>query len=293
MLFLDLIVTHKLSESKDRAFVVWNDIFHGRASADVVCVGSSRSWVHYNPAILDSILCMNTYNLGMDGSGSNRHIPRYDLYRLYNKKPKVIIQNIDFLTLKYVTRKDRFQYFPYFYNTNLRKLVFPIDTFSLAEKYLPMYRYSNFGVHKIFKKRVSGLYKGYRGSDKTWDGTLLENRPVFHDSIDSRTFQLFDHYLAHAKAEGIKVIMVYAPIYHEITERIDNIDEMYDSFNYFSKKYDIPIIDFNYDSICYDTTYFYNPTHMNKKGATLFSQRVGQDIKAILSDTTSFNHINN
>jgi len=290
MIVLDLAITHKLSTYRNKTYAVWNDIFHGKASAEVVCVGSSRSWVHYDPAILDTLLGMETYNLGMDGSGSNRHIPRYNLYRLYNAKPKVIIQNIDFKGLKYVTQLDRHQYFPYFYQSELRKRVFPIEPFTLAEKYLPMYRYANYGIFNTLHKKSGDLYKGYRGQDLHWDGSMLEGNLFFHDTIDSTAVEMFDQYLAQAKAEGIKVIMVYAPIYHVVTERIDNLDEMYASFKYFAQKYDIPILDYNYDSLCYDTAYFYNPTHLNKTGATIFSQRVGQDIKNILRDTDIYNH---
>lgn len=42
----------------------WYDLMHGKIDADVVVMGSSRAWVHINPIILDSILGVNTYNLG-------------------------------------------------------------------------------------------------------------------------------------------------------------------------------------------------------------------------------------
>lgn len=293
MVILDIIVTHHLSESKERVFVGWNDIFHSRANADVLCVGSSRSWVHYNPEILDTVLGMSTYNLGMDGSGSNRHIMKYELYRLYNQKPKVIIQNIDYGTLLFESQLDRYQFFPYFYNRTVRKKISSLKTYTLAERYLPMYRYANFGVHKILKEKKKGLYKGYLGQELSWDGSSLENNPVKKYNSDPRTFELFDRYLSQSKAEGIQIIMVYAPIFHVITENLNDKEKMYHTFNYFAEKYDIPILDYNYDSICYDTNYFYNPTHLNKKGSILFSLKVAHDIKNLLDSSNFLNKTQN
>ena len=43
-------------------------------------------------------------------------------------------------------------------------------------------------------------------------------------------------------------------------------------------KYDIPILDYTYMDICYDTTYFYNAMHLNALGADLFSEKLAHDL---------------
>lgn len=91
----DFIISRFLQESKDFKYVVWNDIIKGNMHNDIIIMGSSRAFVHISPSIIDSTLGTSTYNIAMDGSRIERQIPRYNLYRLYNKKPKVILQNVD------------------------------------------------------------------------------------------------------------------------------------------------------------------------------------------------------
>ena len=56
---------------------------------------------------------------------------------------------------------------------------------------------------------------------------------------------------------------------------------MYAMYDSIARKYDIPILDYNYDPISYDTAYFYNAMHSNKKGAELFSVKLTHDIDSL------------
>ncbi|GHV09600.1 hypothetical protein FACS1894162_0470 [Bacteroidia bacterium] len=63
------------------------------------------------------------------------------------------------------------------------------------------------------------------------------------------------------------------------TEFTKNWDGEMQVYHGFAEKYDIPFLDYTHDPICYDTTYFYNAMHLNKKGAELFSLKLANDIK--------------
>ena len=95
------------------------------------------------------------------------------------------------------------------------------------------------------------------------------------------SLRMFDEYLSKAKAEGIKVVFVYAPQYIGATNKISNLDKMYKQYREFSDKYNIPILDYTYMDICYDTTYFYNAMHLNKRGAEIYSDSLANDIKRL------------
>jgi len=240
-------------------------------------MGNSRAWLQYSPQILDTILHKETYNLGIDGSPINRQVCRYNLYRKYNSKPSVIIQNIDFLTMDYRIGYERNQFFPYFWNIDFRKAFFEIEPFSFLEKYIPFYRYFHFGIMNMSDYETR-LEKGYLGRDSKWDGSILAEMEPLRFKPDSRSVSIFESYLEEAYKEGIKVIFVYAPMYSGATEKLLNLDEMYSFYSTLAEKYDIPIIDFNFDDICSDTTYFYNATHLNRTGAEIFSNKLGKEI---------------
>lgn len=125
------------------------------------------------------------------------------------------------------------------------------------------------------------LTKGYEGKERHWDGTKLKKIKNITFYPNDTTMQLFDRYLSDAKAEGIKVVFVYTPMYIGATKKFEAINEMHATYQKYADKYDIPILDYTYMDICYDTTYFYNAMHLNKTGAEIFSDSLAHDIKKL------------
>ena len=65
------------------------------------------------------------------------------------------------------------------------------------------------------------------------------------------------------------------------THYLKNIKGMYEMYDSIAKKRNIPILDYNYDKMCYDTTYFYNAMHLNYKGSVLFSTKLANDLDSL------------
>ena len=117
---LDTILSFRLRQNQNRMFANWNQIYNDTTNYDLVINGSSRAWVQYNPFIIDSILYINSYNLGIDGSPINRQIIKYQKYCDLHKMPKYLIQNIDFVTMGFGYGYERVQFFPYFFFAVIR-----------------------------------------------------------------------------------------------------------------------------------------------------------------------------
>lgn len=276
----DMALCRRIQQSSQREYQSWNAIMHGEASSDVIIMGSSRAWVQFSPQILDSLLGWSCYNIGIDGSCINRQIDKYSLYRRYNRKPKIILQNIDFLTIDITQGYERHQYFPYFWNSAFRNAVFEDEPFTLAEKVIPFYRFLHFGVKNLFLG--VNISRGYCGIEASWDGSKLDAIDSIVFSPNSEASNMFEEYLSNAQDEDIQVVLVYAPVYAEATSKITNMAEMYQYYSEIAKKYGAKIIDFNFNHICNDTTLFYNATHLNKKGSELFSMELVDSLKAVL-----------
>jgi len=76
--------------------------------------------------------------------------------------------------------------------------------------------------------------------------------------------------------------MVFAPIFIGVTEKMDSVQLMFDTYQVYVEKFDCPVLNYTYDSLSYDTNYFYNVTHLNKKGAELFSTNLALDLKELV-----------
>jgi len=75
--------------------------------------------------------------------------------------------------------------------------------------------------------------------------------------------------------------MVNTPVYYRATQKLVNKKKINDLIRSFSRKYNIPYLDYTNDRICFDTAYFHIAVHLNSRGAELFSTKLANDIKAL------------
>jgi hypothetical protein len=137
-----------------------------------------------------------------------------------------------------------------------------------------------FNIRHYPNVRKKGFFETYA----QWKGSALNDR-LQRDSIvasqNPEAITLFDLYLGHCKENNIQVIFVFSPLYFKVAEFTKDKNEVMDIYYSFSKKYDIPFLDYSTDSMSYDTIYFYNAMHLNKLGAELFSVKLARDIDSL------------
>ncbi|MDR2840819.1 MAG: hypothetical protein LBV75_06090 [Paludibacter sp.] len=288
---VDFILETGFKKARTDELSTWNDIFDSKINSDVIISGNSRAVFHFNTAILDSVLNVNSYNLGIDGYRFNMQYIRFRFLEKYNKAPKLIIQNVDFFTLYpdslYLYNKK--QFFPYLHKPLLKKALREMGM-SEYELHIPALQYySDFrtiknGLLEFFNLQhfAGQRYKGHQGNAVSWNGSEL-NKILSNDSItatiEPKIAALFDSFLQECKEKNIQVILVFAPEYIKMTEFTKSWNEKIQVYYDLAEKYDIPFLNYTHDSLCYDTAYFYNAMHLNKKGSELFSLKLANDIK--------------
>lgn len=287
---LDTLVSNRLSESKTIAmgeYSVWNDIFSGNINSDILIQGSSRAWVHFNPKIITDSTGISCYNIGVDGHHFSMQNIRENILLKYNKKPKLIIYSLETGTLS--KREDLYninQFLPYVlkYKNDLKKPLLSFDGFDQFDFEVPLIRYyGNFVVvgqllsSLRHNNPMEGRERGFKGQKSSWNGDLDRAKAKFASmevKIDNETTKLFRQYLSNCKKNGIRVVLVYSPEYIEGQEFISNRSRIIKLYQQLSREYEIPFIDFSNDEICLEKQYFYNATHMNSKGADLFTEKL-------------------
>ncbi len=287
-IILDLFISERLKKcTHERKYRCWNEIICRQPDCNVVIMGSSRAWVQYSPKILESACGKTFYNLGLDGSCIDRQIPRYSIYRQFNKKPAAIIQNLDLFMLNKTNGYEREQFFPYLRSKIFQEYVKNED-FSFCEKWIPCYRYFGYGSdvwYGISGKENEGneskFYNGYSGIEREWsenDFQKFRKMEKNHVKIDPEMRDRFENYIRQASEENIKIIFVYAPFYIDAVIKTENLDEIRNTFSEISEKYNVPVLDYTYHPISHDRKYFYNAMHLNRQGAELFSEILSQDL---------------
>lgn len=289
-------VDEGLRKSRYFYYAEWNDLFDGNVNADLIILGTSRAWVQFSPRILDSVLGIETYNMGMDGAPFDVQYERLKLYLRHNKKPKYIIQEVGFNTTFAVSLGLPLyqQFLPYLHDSAVWRMVkkaYP--AMGVANRYFPGYKYNNQiplikeGIWSYLgKSRPPLKYKGYQGQTRVWDSSfsmmVKKNPNGLKCSTDTNAVNLFKHYLTYCNANNIKVIMVYAPFYYEMNRYINNHEDIIRLINDLSQTYGAPLLDYTNCSIDSNKSYFYNSQHLNKEGSEVFSNMLAEDLKKLL-----------
>lgn len=293
---LDLLVSAGLRRSGHDDFAEWEDIVRGQVDADLVVQGSSRAFVHVSPAIVDTLMDLKSYNLGMDGYNFFMQRCRWDMYRKFNRKPKYVVQIVGNYTLD--KRSDLYEYqqfFPYLHDPVIRKGTRHYEGLNFADYFIPFMRYFSqsdyvaLGLRSLLKQgpRSSRKYKGYLGRDRVWDGTFDEFKKTYPDgfilNFNPEIVDLFDTWLAECRAEGVVVFLVYAPEYIEVQSMMRNRDEMIALYQGLSGKHGFTLLDYSGHPISHEKEYFYNSQHLNRRGAERFTTDMVHRIMEMVS----------
>lgn len=296
---LDLWLSSHLKQAHTLAngeYLVWNDIYAGKTDNELAIYGSSRAWRHFDPQILEDSLGLKTYNFGMDGYGFYLQYMRHLEYRKHNPKPKYIILSLDLFTFEMPKGLyNAGQFIPYMRSSDyMKQFLKPLAGFSAYDYYVPLLRY--FGKKSELKEAIKiGLRgehqpplrsRGFAANPEEWNedfqnaAKMIEKYTVV---IDSPVVQLMKQFLTDCKKDGIQVIMVYSPEYTAIKQFLAGKEQLLQLYQQLATQYDIPFLDYSADAICMDRSNFYNTSHMNIRGATLFSRKLSSFLKSRLS----------
>lgn len=294
---LDKVITAGLKKNTSNVFVDWNRIFNGEIDADLVINGSSIAELQISPKILDSILDVQSYNFGMSGFSFLMQKARYDVFSKNNDEPKIIVQIVGDGTLKKKEGLFRLpQFLPYLNDSIIRSTTKKYKGLSYLDYHMPLVRYS--GESETVIKGVASFlhyeplstkkFKGYASNDIPWDNNFEEfvkdhpNGMEMH--VSNYIKNLFEDFIKKEKQRGSKVFIIFPPTYYELENYILNRKELLDFYTSISKKYKVPFLDYSKSDFTKRKELFYNATHLNKKGAELFSTKLAADIKRILEN---------
>lgn len=290
----DYMISSGLRETDLRKYSTWNDIYSGELHPDIVVVGSSRVWLGYNTYVLDSMLHCNSHNLGLDGHYVDFQLIRYDTYRRYNAKPKVVLMNVDCISTFGITADseyEREQFFPYFFDDTLISRVAEAKKITWIERHVPLVRYFGYrdefelGIESFFGKKDffdGGMHKGYRGDNSNWDeGPILGADTMVEITPDPRAIALLDSFAKCTCDEGIGLVFVKSPVYEPLLSKISNVNESDLIFEKIAERYQIPILDYYHSVVSQDKTNFMTPGHLNKKGSEIFTMQLCHDLDSL------------
>lgn len=256
---------------------------------DILFIGSSRTHVHNNPKIIDSITHLSSYNFGVEGGSLIEMNLWLQVYLQKHRKPKLVV--LDLPPFAFDTEKKKIFkhtiYFPYMNNDIIYGTLLAYKNVRLY-KYLPFLQFIELDDYNK-ANAVKGLlgnidpstnvynYNGYieNGTDSIRVGTRIPHDTNVYE-IRSLGKKLFQTIIDTCRNQGIQLILTYSPEYFDT-----DYSKMVSFFSYINsvaQTNKLTFLDYRKSAICKNNTYFLNPGHLNKYGASVFSEALAHDI---------------
>lgn len=291
---LDYMISMGLRRTDCYRYQVFNDIFNENLKYDVLIMGNSRGFSHFNPQIIDSICHVNSYGLGLGGYPINVQIAEYHCYKAHNGIPKLIVHQVDFVTLDMMTdirhQHDSERFFPTVYDKFMRKELIQLG-YGFWELYCPLYRY--YGYQKVIKDGLLEFlgikhyvdrpaYKGFSPEKGIWDGTNVAAMDSISGVMNENAIALFENYLLECKEDGIDVLLVNSPVYASATRKVKIMTDVNDYYESVAQRFGFKYMNYteNYD-LCNDTLNFCVSVHMNPEATDKFSTDFANDVLSL------------
>ncbi len=250
-------------------------------TADVVFLGSSRSFRHYAPDIIEDSLGMTAYNAGFDGSGL---FAAYGYYKIFTQRymPKVIVLDINVgQTLLHGNKfNDLDQHLRHFYDRpgidSLYLAVSPEDYYKMHSSLYRLNTVLTEYAHD-FHCRAWQYEQGWLPVDKEMGKLPPRMRPRRVFVYDALRLHYLERWIR--ECEG-KTTLVYAA-----SPSFRNMDDcMFEIVETMCARYNVPFICHYTDSTFnFNPDYFYDRTHMTRKGARAYTAAFAHDLKTILN----------
>lgn len=291
---LDRLICSGLLKMDDYRFFDYRAMLQGGMDNDILVMGNSRGKSHFDTRVIDSLSQKHSFNIGIGGYPINAQLLKYQLYREHNRKPNLIIQNIDYLTIRVMSdirnQHESEQFFPLVYDKGMRRLLRK-SGYGFLELNMPLYRF--FGYQKMIKKgllealqiRHFGSYsfvnKGFLPENGRWDGSVLQRMKPDSIILSEEGKALLEGYLAQCHADSIQVVMVNSPMFTEAQKKLIGYGDARSYFEQVSEKYNCLYLDYTDTPECHDTSNFVVSVHLNARAARQFSERLMEDLKSL------------
>lgn len=297
---LQFLADNGLRKSEHSVYHDWLKILEGDVNSDIIISGSSRAYFGYNPSVLEDKLKMKTFNLGYSAAGYQLQLEKLKIYLARNKKPKIIVQNIDltfFNEDKLLPNENEF--IPFLNDTLIFNLMINYNLdYKIIQK-IPLLKYNNRlslfsdGIYSnIDNKRISRknyTFDGFQPVDLNFvrdQENLIRLKKIKAKDLDfPKKIELFLKFYKEQLSSNTKIIFVWAPEHVERLTKENQLEKNKVLFyleNKIKGDKSILLLDMSNEEFSRDTNNFFDTFHFNRIGANKFSEKLSEQILKII-----------
>lgn len=281
---IELAISDQLRASQEYYYADFERAYNGELKSEIVVLGSSRAFVHYDPSIIEDSTSLSCYNLAIDGGCQSMQFAIWKNLILNNELPKVVVQNVEYLSFgKRKTLFEKERYLPYLHEPYFYEPLSLIDTNLWQDRFVPVFRYH--GQWKLIKDAIGAflgypprhpydLNKGHRYKNQAFEGQEEINDFPLDPSDFELGKRLLNELVNDCKQNGMQLILCYAPEFNSGTnaanEQVDAVVDFY--IEVALENEHVVFWDMRNMDLRNDKAFFADNYHLNEHGARLFSK---------------------
>ena len=249
-------------------------------TADFLIFGSSTANHHYDPSIFENRLNMSVYNTGRD---ANTIFYNYAVFQSILKRytPKAAI--LDFNVGEFQVFPDDYDrissLLPYYYSNPevqpIIRLKGPFEKLKLISKIYPFNSllFTILVGNTQYNKSRDYIndHNGFIPLDHVWKKTIRTVTPAKKYQLDSTKIRILKSFVRECENNNIKLYICISPRFIKYTEK----DLSVEIVHRIADEYNVPFYNFSNDTLFWNhPDFFADQSHLNGKGAEVFSNKV-------------------
>jgi hypothetical protein len=258
------------------------EILQNRTPFDIIYVGSSRTHNTIDPGVVDSLLGVKSFNLGIQGGNMVEFNMIIKAYLQNHPAPELIVLTLD--AHSFTPDRPIFNYTQYLDYTSNKVIDTTLSRYGHKTwlfKALPIMRISAF-TDLTRRQAIDGLRgkNDLRGRYHNQGFLALGNGVIDPDSLtlpiqtvsfDKERIALLQEIILLCKTKRINLIFTYAPEWQGVKQGVTNFEEFLKLANSIAHKNQIPFWRHDLLPMCQNHKQFTNVRHVNTTGAKAYS----------------------
>lgn len=279
-------IDYKMSQIKSGNVGKVNKVLQNKVNEEITIWGASTAEGNFVPKIISKATGLSCFNMGLDGTNIHQYGGLLENYLNKVSNKKVIIAFDIHGGL--MRRKSAYQIYNWLHTFNDEQVSSSYSEINNSQylkiKYIPFYKLLLYGKHNIkyFKENTDSFFfknKGFVPRSGLIIPGKQENKITF--SNDSSVVNQIKAVCKLANENNNKIYIILTPCFHIGLKGGANTDLVLNNFKSLQNK-NVHFLSFLNHPMNLEKKYFKDNTHLNKSGAKLFSEIIGEEIQKII-----------
>ena len=272
-----------------------NQLFLHKVNHEVVMFGASNGEVGFDAKLYSSLTGREAFNMCIDGTDISQYADLVKELCDYSDTKEVMfaLSPNGMFPAKLPTEINRYLVWVNNKYISNNALYHNYENFKRIQ-YVPFYKFTVYNsifyrtaasgwAKELLKFNNNSCYKtnGWNPMKVNWK---IEKNQVIGDSImlhiNHQSLNVLEDLLKLLKSKNKKARIIIMPCEGSALAKFKNYRHYSELLQKLSLKYSVPFFDTNIDKTFADRSYFYNYTHLNTKGAQIFTRMLAQRTKA-------------